>query len=306
MLDLAQLVSILLQSPRSADEVLVELARDSGNDDMSRRTLLRDIARLKQLGWLEFEPRRRYHAAPGPKLPLLIAPGEAEMLKLARLLFEQLGLPEADLLEALLARASSRVMSAAEPIALNLPPSIRTIDPVIWASIQEGLAKGRRLRLRYRKPDLPEETITLDRAKLVWMTGAFYLCAFRPDYAEASPELPLYRHVREYRLDRIQAIDVLDECVQLAVMPTMLCTFILDGEMQGRVSDLHDATGQLVQKVWPRPDGTLKVQTREFGFVRARQRLLMFGAHLLAIEEPFELKLEIRRSLKELTERLRD
>lgn len=156
----------------------------------------------------------------------------------------------------------------------------------------------------YQKPnDLPPETLTIDRAKIVWMTGAFYVVAFRPDYMAREPGLPAWKYLREYRLDRILAVDVLDMPVACASLPAMRCVFLLGPELRERVLDLRDADGRSVQSVETLADGCIRVTLEEISLIRARQRLLLFGEHLLAVEEPPELRDEIVRSVAALAAR---
>ena len=298
---LFRLLPLLLEGTKTREELeayLVEGLSDSTS------TLNRDIAMIKALGLLEFESSRPYQTRPTPALPLWLDPAESQAVEVARVLLEQLGLPESQTIERFIERIPANIRWKTQRLPLMMAPSLRNLDPVIWDALIEGIAKGRKLRLRYQRPDCPEPyEVVVDRARLSWMTNAFYLCAYRPDYAVTLPDAPMYEHVREYRVDRILTAEVLPEIVELSELPMISCRILLDADLKGRLSDMRDGQGRLVQQVKAHRNGEIEVRFEEVSLLRARQRVLMFGAHLLAVEEPLELRDVVAAMVQKLAAR---
>lgn len=140
--------------------------------------------------------------------------------------------------------------------------------------------------------------VDVDRARIIWMTGAFYLCAHRPDLVHTGP--PDFTQTREYRMDRILEAQVREEPVYLAQLPLLRVRFRLDAEMRGRLQALRDGEGRVVQRVEELTDGEVVVEILEVSLLRARQRVLAFGPHLLAVEEPTELRHDLREAAARL------
>lgn len=310
------LVSLLLERPRDRSEVIAALGgaldavgwqaalRAIANNEDPLPTVARDLAMLRDLDLIRFLGERPYRAEPGANLPLWMTPEEAQGLTLARLALEQLGVPEVDLLDSLLARVPTAIRRSGARRALALAPSMPIGVPSVWETIQDGLARGRQMRLTYRKAGGEEaQTFVIDRARLAWISHAFYLLAYRPSYAAEHPDWPAWRCVRDYRLDRIEGVEVLDAAVALAELPDFTCVFVLSPEMRDRVTPLQDAEGRLALGVEPLADGSVRVRMRENSLLRARQRLSLYGEHLVAIESPGELEAEFTRSLAKLASR---
>ena len=308
---LVQLVSLLLEGPQTRGDLFHALAdelHDTGwgeaasSDSLS--TFARDIAMIKELELLDLGPARTYKATPGAKLPLWVSPAEAHALAIAQMALDQLGIPERQAFDTLLARVPPRIRKASEHHAIALAPTLGIGDATLWRRLLDGIAQGRAMRIDYQKPDgKPLETVTLDRARITWMTGAYYLVAFRADYAAERPHEPDWRHVREYRLDRIRSVQLLSVAVSRATLPTVPVTVVLGAELRDRVLTLHDAAGRPIQTVTPLPDGTVRVRFEDCSLLRAQQRLLNFGRHLLAIESPDELREQVAAAIAELAAR---
>ncbi len=292
------LVPLLLEGGRSRDALIAALrdalvrdgladALPAGPDGEDPTSMFdRDWRSLRQLGLLEKGGGRGQPARPGPRLPLWATPAEAHALDAAHHALMQLGVPEAEALRAL--RRRVRPTSRGDA-TWSLPPSLREIRSDVWAALTDAIERGRRVRITYRYPDRPEpEVRELDRARIVWLTGAFYVCAVRLDLTAGNP--PTFEAVREYRLDRILAIDVLDTAVASDVLPPLRVVFRLASALAGRIHDMVDGEGNVVQQVAVTPTGELRVVIHEVSELRARQRLLAFGAQLLGVEEPESLR----------------
>lgn len=310
---LLRLIPLLLLGNRSREALIADLADDLAAEGLAdalpaaqrgvdaTSTMNRDLRLIRDLGLLQALHGHGYHHEPGPRLPLWVSPSEAHALEAARHALVQLGMPDTHLLDTLLARVGGRIRHGTP--RWSLAPSLRGIQPEVWQAIQSGLARGRRMRITYRYPDRPAGQRVLDGARLVWMTGAFYLCAVRPDLMGASP--PTFVHVREYRVDRIVDVDVLDTAIACATLPTLEVVFRLTHDLIDRVHDMVDGDGRQVQRVEQLDDGTLRVTVQEISELRARQRILAFGEHLVAVEAPDMLRRKLRKEAESLERCLR-
>lgn len=263
------------------------LPREDGDDPVS--LLDRDVSRLKRLVLLRFGPgRKRYEATLGDQASLWVSVEEAQALRLAQAVLEQLGLPEAMLLQGLWGRVDGALRGRAGALP-TVSPSLRGLNPLHWAALQEGLEGGRRMRLAYRKPGRESvQEVQVDRARLMWMTGTFYLVAYVPG-SENREDGEAYGHLREYHLNRIEEVEVLKARVRLAQLPLLEGEALLSAEVGGRVPDLFDALGEWVQKAEVEDDGRVRLWFRDPGILRAKQRLLPFGEHLEAVLHPPKL-----------------
>lgn len=309
---LLHLVPLLLEGGRSRDAIIEalreSLARDGLTDAMPgseggedpTSMFDRDWRLLRQLGLLAATPGRARPATPGPRLPLWVTPEEAHALFAAQHALMQLGVPD----QHALTRLSRRIkLPTRRHESWSLAPSLRDIRPDVWDALVDGIDRGRRIQIVYKYPDRPEpETRELDRARIVWLTGAFYVCAVRLDLV--STPIPSFEAVREYRLDRIQAIEVLEAPVSTAVLPPLRVSFRLAPELAGRLHDLSDGEGQIVQQVTTLPGGELRVIIHEVSELRARQRLLAFGRHLRGVDEPARLRATLQDELHLMAQQL--
>ena len=310
-----KLLPLLLESPRSQEEIPALLAEElarSGWDDAlpsfgrsqdPTSTVARDIRLIKDLDLLRFSPKRKYEVSPTPNLPLMVTPQEAQALELAALALDQLGLPEAESIQEIIGRIPARLRGNGLHHAIDLAPSLRGIDQGIWRELHRGIEGGKCLRLSYQKPGEEPRDVVVDRSRLLWLTGTFSLCAFRPDLARANPELPAYEHLREYRIDRIRKVSVLSDAVTIDALPMLRCVFVLDQEIRDRLFELRNGDGKTIQRVFPLENGHTRIETLEYGLLRARQHLSIFGHHLVSIEEPAALRETMAKSFRSLCER---
>lgn len=309
---LVALVPLLLIRHRDRDALLAALSQhlvllgweDAALDGLSG--LKRDLQLLKTLELLTFDPGRTAPPRPGPSLPLWATPAEARALVLGADTLEQLGLPEATVLHALIARIPKPVIEATEEARVRLDGSLAVADSEIWHNLQRAIATGRQVRLTYQKPNHAPEAFVVDRAQMIRMTNAWYFTAFRPSYAVDVSKTSLWRCVREYRLDRIQAAEVLSQSVTLPELPHFEARVVLGAELRERLFPLFDASGRPVLRVRPLEDGTMAVALRETSLLRATQRIASYGAHLVRVEEPDELRVALRAAFAKALSNLGD
>lgn|GEM_PF-6586934 len=151
-------------------------------------------------------PEVRGAYRPGPDLPLWLSPEESAAITLARRVLGQLGLPEAARLSHLEARCAVRDETGMSAETGLLPSVPGQVDPGIWSAVLLAIGTGRRVRLTYRKQTGEMAApVLLDRIEPCWMTGAIYLVAIK---AEALAGPFDWQALREYRLDRVLALDV--------------------------------------------------------------------------------------------------
>lgn len=299
MARLSALIPLLLSGPIKRQEAAQRLAqllhaRDQAEafgaheDQNPIASLDRDIKRLKDAAWLQFGPGRTYEASPGPDLPLWLTPEEAQALRLAMAVLEQMGLPESHTLSHLLKRVDPAVAGRQGQIPPTVAPSLAGVNPEHWAIILQGVEEGRRMVLGYRKPKSVEpEAVHLDRARLMWLGNAFYLVAYVP--AKQAPGVADHQCVREYRLDRVVSVALQKGKVGRSRLPLMEGEALLSAHLAGRVSGLRDAEGDWLQQVHAEADGRLRFRFRAPSLLRAQQRLWNFGHQVEEVLGPPEL-----------------
>lgn len=306
------LIPLLLVGGRSRDAVRAALEQhlslhgwaDASSGGLS--SLKRDLRLLRELELVVADTPRSMPTRPGPRLPLWVTPDEARALLLGADMLDQLGLPEASVLQNLLTRIPNPVVDATLEARAGLDGSLAVADGKIWQNLQRAIAMGRQVALTYQKPHHAPETFVVDRAQMIRLTNAWYFTAFRPAYASAQPDMPLWRCVREYRLDRIKAADVLATSVMLPELPFFEARIVLGPELRERVFPLVDAVGRPVLTVHPLEDGTVRVVLRETSVLRAIQRISAYADHLERVEEPDELRRQLRSAFEHALGRLDD
>jgi len=307
------LIPILLAGPIARKDLAVQLEASLAVDGVSQvptahedptSTLNRDLKLLRELELVELGSGRPYDARP-LQLPAWLTPREARALDLAISILGHLDVPEAHALAEVLERVPARIRRGASPSSPRLPPPPGEVDPDVWSAIQLALTTGRQVQLSYMSAgkDVARPTV-LDKSALFWLTGGMYLVGFRPDLAMTEPGPPSYRHVREYRLDRIRRADVLEMPVTLSDLPMLRSVFIVDGALADRLATLRDPEGHTVQRVSTLPDGSIRVEALDTGLLRARQRILAFGPHLRAVESPGELVSALTDCMNHMNEAL--
>lgn len=244
----------------------------------------RDIKRLKNFAWLDFGERRTYDATPLPDLPLWLAPQEAQALRLALAVLDQLGLPEASNLAALLKRVDPLLLGRGSSVPPTVAPSLEGMKPEHWRAVLQGVEEGRKMSLSYRKPKQEPEVVKLDRARLMWLGGAFFLVAYVP--AKRGDGVAEHDCVREYRLDRIEAVTLHDAKVSRGQLPLLEGEAILSKHLANRVMNLKDAEGHWVQKTHIQSDGRVHFRFRAPSLLRAQQKLWNYGPQVEEVLGP--------------------
>jgi predicted DNA-binding transcriptional regulator YafY len=269
-------------------------------------SLKRDLRVLRELELVASDMSKGMPAYPGPRLPLWVTPDEARALYLGADMLDQLGLPEASVLQGLLARVPGPVVKVTQEAKARLDGSLVVTDREIWHGLQRAIATGRQVKLTYQKPRHDPETFVVDRAQMMRITNAWYFTAFRPAYAALYPDLPLWRCVREYRLDRIKAIEVLKTSVTLPELPFFEARIVLGPELRDRVFPLFDALGRPALTVQPLDDDTVGVVIRETSILRATQRISAYAEYLVRVEGPDELRKQLKAAFTRALTRLDD
>jgi len=262
-------------------------------------SLKRDLRLLRELELVVADTPRAMPTRPGPHLPMWVTPDEARALSLGADMLDQLGLPEASVLQSLLTRIPSPVLEATREAWARLDGSLAVADSEIWQNLQRAIALGRQVELTYQKPNHEPETFVVDRAQMIRITNAWYFTAFRPAYATKQPGVPPWRCVREYRLDRIRTVNVLATSVMLPELPYFEARIILGPELRDRVFPLMDASGRPVMTMQPLEDGTVRVMLRETSVLRAIQRIATYADHLKRVEEPDELRQRLKDAFEQ-------
>lgn len=297
---LVRLLPALLGGERSRSALLALLAGQSGGTTLS--TLTRDIRLLRRMGWLAGDGLKSGAYRPGPDLPLWLSPEESAAIALARRVLGQLGLPEAARLSHLEARCAVRDETGMSAETGLLPSVPGQVDPGIWSAVLLAIGTGRRMRLTYRKQTGEMAApVLLDRIEPCWMTGAIYLVAIK---AEALAGPFDWQALREYRLDRVLALDVTEAPCSLSELPWLRVVFHVDATLHERLADIRTSEGKSIQEVRDWPDGTLRVVTHETGLVRARHRILALAPHIRSVEGPPALLEALRTSTQRLAETL--
>lgn len=251
-----------------------------------------DIRRIKASGLLHLGKGRAYEGVPGSATSLWVSPAEAQALRLAQAVLEQLGLPESGPIKALLGRVDP-VLRGNQQALPTVSPSLRGLNPALWMDLLTGLDEGRKMEISYLKPNQEQaEKVKLDRARLMWMTGTFYLVAYVPGSVNREGGAA-YGHLREYHLNRIEEVTLRKARVVMSHLPLLEGEAVLGPGVRGRVPSLWDAEGAWVQLAEELPDGRTHLSFRDPGLLRAQQRLWAFGPHLEAVLSPSTLALKL-------------
>lgn len=260
---------------------------------LSAPSLSTDVQALRRMGF-GFDPHpahvsRQAYRLETRRLPLWVDPREATVLRNARAIFAELGLPEAETLAALLERVSPAVRERIGPPDLDraLAGAGDDVDPVTLALLREALLrKSKALRIRYQSALAKEPRVyLLEHPRLVWLEGHLYVLAHCPR-AEGETR---YDCNREFRMDRfapapgMPAVQVVDTVLTTAKLPTFWLTFRAKPDFAPRFGE-----GQGRVKVGPREaDGSRVVRIDEAVPLRAIRRLLSYGDRVTPLGPEF-------------------
>lgn len=270
-----------MQGPTTRVLALLELlqarGRASGSElaqllGVDGRTLRRYIVMLEELGVPITTERGRhggYRLVAGFKLPpMMFTDDEALALALGLLAARGLGLADAApavasaqaKLERVMPKAlQRRIRAVDETIALELPRSANAGgDSAALATLSAAAQSRHRVHLEYRAPSGECTARGFDPYGLAWRGGRWYVVG----------HCRLRRDTRSFRIDRIEALRVLDEAFQrpggfdaLAYLARSVATLkrahgievVLHTDLATARRELFDAIGLLE----PQADGVL-------------------------------------------------
>lgn len=269
-----------------------DIAREVGEPDRDPDAVTRDIKTLRDAGFDIADARGRSYELGIASVPLWITPDEAASLIAAQGLAERAAMPEAHTLAALIARVPQKVRAACGPQAIAAFGDI-VVDYKASEShirvLRSAIARRRMVKLYYQAPGLEAEWRTVDAARLVWVEGTLVFQGITFPLRSAQP----WQDVRDFRVDRIRTIDVLEQVWQATTVPTFKFTFRLPAKRAYLKSDFpRDA-------VMDDEGGDFCVTLEEASLLRARRFVLRYGAEAEVLSPP-ELIEEMKAITRDL------
>lgn len=284
-----RIVEHLLVAPRNRQE----LAEGLGEPERDLDALSRDVATCRAAGLAILKTRgRKPYELDIASLPLWVTPEEYEILHRALELACQAKMMGATTMAALLARVPSAVKSAAlAPEGPQLAEQVVDYEPFLETRrrLELAIARKRSVRISYRKPGKPPEIRTVHAARLIWVEGTLVFRGCAPRQRDLDP----WKSVRDFRVDRIEAVDVLPSPWPDSEIPMISFSFRLPADYAYLASDFHPSC-----VTWE-PEGAFIVTLEEASLLRARRFVLRFGA-LAEVIGPPELRDEVVRHVREL------
>ncbi|HEY9855603.1 MAG TPA: WYL domain-containing protein [Stenomitos sp.] len=307
------LLKLLLTGPMYRSEVVERLQEMLSLEDdgsgLSDASVSSDIKALRAMG-IGFRPlgpqdklTKQAYCLDLAHLELFADLEDASALQAALSLFEDLKLPEAQRLRSMFERIPDSVRKGLSEAYTDrlLRTGNTAYDPDVLAGLQEGIRKGRMMRITYQPLNRDPKQYLIDRAYLTWQDGFLYLHAHCPE-AEGATK---WHQNREFRVDRFvsaaktPAVDVLQAPAsepevpafefQLWLAPTMAAGF---QKVPNRLRVLEQA-----------PDGSRLVAIKECIPLRAVRRVLSYGSQARVIEPDFivsDVRATIARMAREL------
>jgi proteasome accessory factor C len=216
--------------------------------------------------------------------PLRLGVDEAVTLIVGlRTLLDVPGLTERDAIERALAKLEAAAGTAAEPAARVSVDLDDAVDPEVLARAREGVERRRRLHLTYHVPGRDESTERdVDPMRVIAAEGHWYLEGW------------CHRAVgvRMFRLDRVEALSVLDEdgTPPEGVSPRELGESIFSGADADLVVTLRLLPGALwvsdyypVESATDEDDGTRTITLRTADTAWLERLVLTMGGHVLVL-----------------------
>ncbi len=265
---LLRIAEELLEQPRSRDylSTLDQALRDP-------TSVTRDIKTLRELGWQVRSGGRRPYTIETAGIPLLVSPEEARALRYGLELASQTSLPEAAAFEALLARVPPGVRKVAfqedATVGYSSPVADYRSHRNTIEALKRAIARGRRCEIAHQMPGYSLAKIHLiDAAELDWVEDSLILFAFCPALEGKSDD----ERTREFRVERIKAVNVRGEACTLAQPPRFEFTYRLGAVLSTAFtpSDNH----RILERT---PAGDLIIEGRLTSLLRARRYLLSYG-----------------------------
>ena len=216
--------------------------------------------------------------------PLRLGVDEAVTLIVGlRTLLDVPGLTERDAIERALSKLEAAAGSAAEPAARVSVDLSDAVDPEVIARAREGVERHRRLHLTYHVPGRDESTERdVDPMRVIAAEGHWYLEGWC-HRAEG---------VRVFRLDRVEALTVLDEdgTPPDGVAPRELGESIFSPTESDLVVTLRLMPGALwvsdyypVESVTDGDDGSRTITLRTADTAWLERLVLRLGGHVVVV-----------------------
>jgi proteasome accessory factor C len=221
--------------------------------------------------------------------PLRLGVDEAVTLIVGlRTLLDVPGLTERDAIERALAKLEAAAGTAAEPASRVSVDLTDAVDPEVLAHAREGVQQHRRLHLTYHVPGRDESTERdVDPMRVIAAEGHWYLEGWchRAD------------GVRMFRLDRVEALTVLDEdgTPPEGVSPRELGESIFSATESDLLVTLRLLPGALwvsdyypVETTSDEADGSRTITLRTADTAWLERLVLRMGGHVLVVS-PLDL-----------------
>ena len=222
--------------------------------------------------------------------PLRLGVDEAVTLVVGlRTLLDVPGLTERDAIERALAKLEAAAGTAAEPASRVSVDLTDAVDPGVLARAREGVEKHRRLHLTYHVPGRDESTERdVDPMRVIAAEGHWYLEGW------------CHRAVgvRMFRLDRVEALEVLDEdgTPPAGAAPRELGESIFSPTESDLLVTLRLQPGALwvsdyypVESATDEPDGSRTITLRTADTAWLERLVLRMGGHVV-VTSPQDLR----------------
>lgn len=287
----------LLTGPKFRTEVvdhLLTLAPESQSPaGLSEASVSTDIKALRALG-IGFRPlvsgdklTKQAYELDLSRLDLFADAEDASALQAAIALFEELKLPEAGRLRAMFERIPEAVRTELpDPYTARL---LRTgqssYDPMVLATLQEGIRRGRMMRITYQGLNQPAKQYLVDRAALKWLDGSLYLHAHCP---QADGPSKVQKN-REFRIDRFQTttetptVEILKTPCTEPEVPSFDYKIWLSPSLASGFQHVP----QRLRVLEETPDGSRLVAIGETIPLRAVRKVLSYGGQARVVSPDF-------------------
>lgn len=307
------ILKILLAGPKFRSEVLelLQALDPEGRDDsgLSEASISADIKALRGMG-IGFRPlepgdkrTKQAYALDLAHLDLFADVQDAAALQAAVSLFEDLKLPEAERLRLLFGRIPDDVREGLPgPYTDRLLRTGQTAYvPLVLANLQEGIRKGRMMRITYQPLNRTPKQYLVDRAYLTWMDGFLYLHAHCPE----SDGKTKYQKNREFRVDRFKASDgsPVVEVLQTPSSEPEVPAFEFKAWLSPAMASGFQHVPNRLRVLEEAPDGSRLVAIKETIPLRAVRRILSYGGQARVIEPDFVVA-DVRATINRMTSEL--
>lgn len=285
---LIEMIGPLLVGPQSR----IDLARAVDAPDRDPDAVGRDVRALRTAGFAITDTRGKPYELDVATLPLWVTPSEMASLIAAQGLATQAKMPEATVLACLLRRIPPAVRAACSPQATAMlgdqAVDYQAAEGIVRV-LRAAIARKRMVRVLYKPPNKAADWRLVDAARLVWVEGTLIFQGLQLPVCSDKQ----WQDVRDFRVDRIQTVEVREQVWQYPEVPTFRYAFRLPAERDYLTSDFPP------QAIRFEPDGSFVVTLEESNMLRARRFVLRYGAEAEALEPP-ELVAELREIAESL------